>query len=105
MIFSLAKQRQRGFVWFLIQWAITGMRGSTNMARGGHDLTFDRRFIYDISTMQKHSIVRNCNSPGDLNARKSTGTSSQTEIHFSIKTTKFLVKHLILPSIIRFPLI
>ena len=29
--------------------------------------------------------------PGDLKTRKRTGTSCQIEIHFSIKTTKFLL--------------
>ncbi len=36
--------------------------------------------------------------PGDLKTRKRTGTSSQIEIHFSIKTTKFLVKYTLLCS-------
>ena len=31
--------------------------------------------------------------PGDLKTRKRTGTSCQIEIHFSIKTTKFLFKY------------
>ena len=32
-------------------------------------------------------------TPGDLKTRKRTGTSCQIEIHFSIKTTKFLFKY------------
>ena len=31
--------------------------------------------------------------PGDLKTRKSTGTSCQIKIHFSIRTTKFLMKY------------
>ncbi len=34
--------------------------------------------------------------PGDLKTRKKTGTSCQIEIHFSIKTTKFLFKYTLL---------
>ena len=30
---------------------------------------------------------------GDLNTRKSTGTSCQIEIHFSSQTSKFLIKY------------
>ena len=36
--------------------------------------------------------------PGDLKTRKRTGTSCQIEIHFSIKTTKFLFKYTLLCS-------
>ena len=36
--------------------------------------------------------------PGDLETRKKTGTSCQIEIHFSIKTTKFLFKCALLCS-------
>jgi hypothetical protein len=31
--------------------------------------------------------------PGDLDTRKSTGTSCQIEIHFMIKTTEYLLKY------------
>ena len=34
-----------------------------------------------------------CTIPGDLNTRKRTGTSCQIEIHFSIKTTEYLLKY------------
>jgi hypothetical protein len=32
-----------------------------------------------------------CYEPGDLDTRKSTGTSCQIEIHFMIKTTEYLL--------------
>ena len=37
---------------------------------------------------------------GDLKTRKSTGTSCQIEIHFSSRTSKFLIKY----NLLRFPI-
>ena len=38
------------------------------------------------------------NTPRDLKTRKRTGTTCQIEIHFSIKTAKFLFKYTLLCS-------
>ena len=38
-------------------------------------------------------INRLIHGPGDLKRRKRTGTSCQIEIHFSIKTTEYLLKY------------
>ena len=46
-----------------------------------------------LHTQNKQSkIIRasHCNSPRDLKTQKSTGTSCEIEIYFSIQTTKYL---------------
>ena len=35
--------------------------------------------------------IKTAQHPGDLDTRKSTGTSCQIEIHFMIKTTEYLL--------------
>ena len=49
-------------------------------------------------SIQHGTVVRKPDSaihwiPGDLKTRKRTGTSCQIEIHFSIKTTEYLLKY------------
>ena len=47
-----------------------------------------------IQRFVKIKQTENCYfNPVDLNARKSAGTSSQVEIHFSIQMIKFLMKY------------
>ena len=43
--------------------------------------------------MCTHDITDRSLFPGDLDTRKSTGTSCQIEIHFMIKTTEYLQKY------------
>jgi hypothetical protein len=50
----------------------------------------------DLTQTGKNCWVKFINSsglcnPGDLDTRKSTGTSCQIEIHFMIKTTEYLL--------------
>ncbi len=53
----------------------------------------------DLTEFEVDSGTRMCCwFPGDLKTRKRTGTSRQIEIHFSIKTTKFLFKYTLLCS-------
>ena len=42
------------------------------------------------------TLTVNSRYPGDLRTRKRTGTSCQIEIHFSIKTTDYLLKYTLL---------
>ena len=61
---------------------------------------YRRKFIFSssfYSEAERHELqarfLRCHRQPGDLTVSKSPGTSYQIKIHFSIKTTKFLVKY------------
>ncbi len=64
-------------------------------ARGGGHPSYRRSWLKPFQRICKASELR---LPGDLKTRKRTGTSFQIEIHFSIKTTKYLFKYTLLCS-------
>ena len=55
--------------------------------------SLDIRIWYEVPVILVTHIDLTISLPGDMKTRKRTGTICQIEIHFSIKTTEYLLKY------------